>query len=416
MKNSRDERMHQVLLRGHATVAEILRADFGEYPPKGVDLAIEPKQEVTFYSMWLHSRDSLPERIWDLWDTKATARVHNGKYEIYVKSTRKCAATMGHEATHILQYANRELNDEYDLERQSDKIMDDFRNAGKDIGVQKEPSYYEQGVEIQARMHACLAAGYPQWGRLPGNKKELWAALIACGVEAPDEIIRELQESKSGCASLNAFSPVRDVSFVSLMTRSYIFGATIGIMGDQILVHGLPITPVAFLVLAAIGIGIGGGGYAARAGLSLAFPRLRSVTPPDSADGINKAQKVLDSDEKKVLFWKDALPKLYGDLLEMYGDVQGRARLGLGENERPLGNWFYELRKGDYKRGDFRRWAKAIGPGNREEALSRLFISEKFGSKKRNDVLLTWALRRELGKKARPVPVSELKKCSVLNF
>ncbi len=46
------KRMNEIWRKGFATNAEILRADFNEWPASGIDLAIEPKQNVSFLPLW----------------------------------------------------------------------------------------------------------------------------------------------------------------------------------------------------------------------------------------------------------------------------------------------------------------------------------------------------------------------------
>ena len=92
---------------------------------------------------------------------------------------------------------------------------------------------------------------------------------------------------------------------------------------------------------------------------------------------INKAQRGFDACSVDNAFWTDLLPPLYGNLLEMYGDAKGRARMGLGDNDALTGSWLQILRKDSdlYGVDDMRRWVNALTPQQKKEAFGVVGLS-----------------------------------------
>jgi len=128
----------------------------------------------------------------------------------------------------------------------------------------------KKGVEVQARLHEIMIDGYKRWGRMPQNRDELWAAMKNAGVKPPPEIAQHL-------SSLPENSGARH--FLSCKKGGII----------------------------------------------------------DKAIGtISEIQAVVNSFSKagKDTFWRQTLPELYSDLIEMYGDRPGRERFGLGINPK----------------------------------------------------------------------------------
>jgi len=73
----------------------------------------------------------------------------------------------------------------YHCREDSSKSYNDIH----DIPLPDNIDYLREGIEIQARLHEIMVAGYGLWGELPNNRKELWAALVSSGIwRVPDEV------------------------------------------------------------------------------------------------------------------------------------------------------------------------------------------------------------------------------------
>ncbi len=267
----RDRLADQLLLRGYATMRELLTASFGEWPPKGLD--IDPAV--------LHEQKIALEPLTGAAENEYAEASPIGAARRFIRVARekslaqgRLAATLGHEVTHILQgdHAGRKKASFFKRKvaapAEAACIMTDFISDPDNLSfrfqrvvARKEPDkdrlgYFSQGIEIQARLHEILTEGYAKaWHRLPATRDELWQALRAAGLKMPPEVRGALDGEWSS--------------------------------GFQV--------PVA----------------------------------------VGKINSLLDSlsDKGKAAFWTDALPALYADLIEMYGDKPGRSRFGLGENK-----------------------------------------------------------------------------------
>lgn len=452
MSDPREQRMNQLLLRGHATVAEIMRADFGEWPPNGVELAVEPKQDVKLLSMWRACNKTQLERSEKLGAEKkgkksrrilpgfiirgiikagltmmASGAILGKRIEpvrtIYLNSflSYSRASTTGHEATHIMQTDHAKTLKDAEYKSISDEITLGFWKTAKRQSFakrtwervqgkhnekeQKEESaaYYQRGREIQARMHQILAAGYSKWGCVPTTKEELWAALIGGGVKPPEEVMRALQQSPSGKAALEKFITVRNLSQIwddvkNSAKLAFALGGSAFAITTITGVTGAVSLPMALLLWGKM-VAMLGVSTAVCTGLySTTQEAAHKFSGLSAGRDISGIQKKINTGENKVAFWDSVLPQVYGDLLEMYGDTQGRARMGLGHNEKLIGSWLNLLREdhGVYDHGDFQRWAKAIGKEKAAEALQTITQSAE-EERKPNDAAIIQAIAEQYG-------------------
>jgi hypothetical protein len=131
-------------------------------------------------------------------------------------------------------------------------------------------NYFTSETEVQARLHEVMVHGYAGWQKMPTNKTELWAALANYGLTPPRAIRKELEASEQGRQALSDFR----------------------------------VSP------------------AARHRMRMAIRDLGYAH--DFA--VFKAHK--------EAYWQTGIPRIYGALLELYGDGPGRARLDAGVNPR----------------------------------------------------------------------------------
>lgn len=190
--------------------------------------------------------------------------------------------TVGHEHVHVLQVHDENKTGFIATSQEKGrcaKLADDARAKNPLLGfvylVDNVASfgmthYFRKDEEIQARLHTVLAKGYREgWHKLPATKHELWGALISAGLSAPAAIRREVEQSaESGVADFYKKS------------------------------------------------------------VSGAFARATQKVTNVHVAQLNAAQASLISSEAKERHWREVLPYLYGHLVELYGDLSGRQRMG----------------------------------------------------------------------------------------
>jgi len=279
--DKREGMANQLLMRGHASMMEILTASFGEWPPRGLkinpNVLHEQRVELKPLLEEICGRGNYVGKP-EIELNKAECEKYNGLH-----------STMGHEAVHILQgnnsYGGRGSMIKgmvymlFGMDKPASNIImkkltsrkegglcEAFTRVANASGLDKwreEISYIRQGTEVQARIHQIMIEGYPRWGKMPANSDEFYAAMQNAGLKLPPEIEQRLES--------------------------------------------LPVNSSAY-------------GF-------LACAKGRCVKVPD-------IQVISDSlaDSGKNIFWNKTLPALYADLIEMYGDVQGAKRFGLGAN------------------------------------------------------------------------------------
>lgn len=291
-----------LVLRGQASVDELLKASYGEWPPKGLEIVRQNPQMVHFDSIMriaenLPGPDTVTGQVQKEW--KALTQINgaanqSGPREMRLNHFRLgfmpaltgytgLPDAMGHEVTHTLQgdYHARAIGASKDP---------DLRQAIGDRDVLFYPSdatsraffshtdhnllaqwdnrtlglfdELRDSTEIQARIHQIMAHGYQSWKQLPTSTEQFLVAMQSSGLRVPKEVMDTLDSSPTLAEARRLFPPV--------------------------------------------------------------------ASHPASGD-INLVQYALTPEGQKI-FWNESMPALYGHLLENYGDGPGRARMGLGEN------------------------------------------------------------------------------------
>ncbi len=134
------------------------------------------------------------------------------------------------------------------------------------------PEYFSQPIEIQARIHEIMAWGSQQWGRMPQSFIEVQVALMNAGLNISEDKRQDLLSTQEGQKAAIDFA-----------------------------VNEAP------------------------------FDHLKA-----DIKHINLAYQYADTDELQAQMWDKLYTGLYGSLLEMYGDMDGRAKLGLGSSLTPV--------------------------------------------------------------------------------
>ncbi len=292
--DKREMMANQLIMRGHATMLELLTASFGEWPPKGIEIdkSILHNQVVKLSAF---DNDNLNGQASS---TKKKDRFINMNQDL-VASHQGVNSTLGHESIHILQGDNAfRKKDTFGAqmgfgakmatslfgqeEPTGDIIMSNILEH-KDIGglcnefndsvrgldrndwraALKRINYLREGIEIQARIHQIIIDGYPNWKEVPASPDAFFAAMKRAGIQLPPEIEKRLAELPSN-------SPA----------RKFLEGGA---------------------------------------------PKAKNVVKK-----VGEINKVTASFEKngQQIFWNKIMPALYADLITMYGDKNGAKKMG----------------------------------------------------------------------------------------
>lgn len=321
MTDPRESAANALLMRGSASELDILRVNYGTWPPRGLDIVtdahlqhqvsllpmtnlrgISPEMAVT-HQHSLGAADGGSDRA--IWlDSKKI------KSSLVAMRPSRFNSVLAHEMTHIGQAdradpyrKNQDVgknlaahayngsaqishtNYPQDSMRYSEGVMLELTEPKAAINsspllparqTQTSPltsnlppgiSYLQEGVEVQARMGQIMAESHPNWSHLPQNRTELWVAMWSTGLNPPQDIYREISSN--------------------------------------------PDLPA----------------------LKKKFPAARIAYVGQIASELQVAVDHLPSEQTRAKFWRETMPAMYGDLIEGMGDRHGRARMGLGHNE-----------------------------------------------------------------------------------
>jgi hypothetical protein len=300
--DKREEIANQLLMRGHATMMELLTVSFGEWPPKGLDINPEIKHGQVVKLIPMGGQAAM-----------ALATMPTRKQELWIKLNKELTqqyggalySTMGHEMVHLLQgdhstrlhkgflgkikeffvgeegLVSENIVEEFTSRKGNAFLSSGLSSAFKRIDGKRTMSHQDElmfrmsmlilsrGSEIQARIHQIVMDGYPRWGKVPADRDEFFAAMKNSGFQLPPEIEKQLE-------ALPADSGARG------------------------------------------------------------FLSCESPTSKTCVQKVAEIHKIINAlpEKSRDAFWKEAMPALYSDLIEMYGDKPGRGRFGLGENPK----------------------------------------------------------------------------------
>ncbi|MFP4098318.1 MAG: hypothetical protein ACLFP8_06225 [Alphaproteobacteria bacterium] len=301
--NVNDRRVQMVnalLSDGSATVDQINRATFGEWPPKGLDIVIENTQRVTFaelvddlgeyqskQAMETLLKMHLAEATMEGPDRIVTLNLLPLQIIPRLNEKSNIVEAVRHETLHIITGDGADgatqiyghdggyevLQSQMSLENGDPvaKIFDEHTNTRYLTRESPERlefiKYINESQELQAHMGSTIAEGYQSWGRVPNTKEQFFVAMKNAGVDIPDQVMEQFKGSPTLKETQHIFSgqPLSDAPFVRK---------------------------------------------------------------------INLSQSIL-TDAGKAEFWNEGMTRLYADYLEGLGDGPGRARFNLGANPRP---------------------------------------------------------------------------------
>jgi len=303
MTDKRIQRADQLVERKSASVDELLEMSFGEWPPRGLDIVHKNPQIVALttsaHDFWCQVNGKRPSGQRVTSDKKGTwgkaslygARVIFFNKQLLDECPSEKALVLGHETTHTLQGDHfcrvRDIMGRAGVETYgrigdtiSNRVVGEaakFRKGTlgkifyKGTKYQYNMDHYAPGVEVQARLHEALIAGYPTWDHLPQNRDEFFFAMKSVGLALPDTLKLAMENHPDKGKLMKAFRHAKDSSLPD---------------------------------------------YSFLRGIEIIYQHLTKQGKED--------------------FWHKAMPRLYADLIEMYGDRWGRERLELGQNETHL--------------------------------------------------------------------------------
>lgn len=302
--NDKSEKEAKRLLKqGYATVGELLAASFGEWPPKGLDInpAVTHGQKVDFkpFMEGFEARHGVFSRISERTSTMGRASLAG---ERYIRINRllctalprlagrsDLAQVMGHEAVHSLQ-------------------GDNYYRAAEIFGT-------EQGAKI--RQNQPLPTSTMIMGHLAAVQESFPQGKLTKAFRSVTRLVRPSLKYLSGGVETQAF--LHDA-----ITTGYRRWGRLPVDRKELwqAMVGFGLTPPKEV----------------KAWLS-ALPAddpsrlFRSSPMGEGGRNLNAIEQSL-SKKARAVFWEITMPAIYSDLIEMYGDLPGRARFGFGPNTK----------------------------------------------------------------------------------
>ncbi len=290
----RNQMAERLLFRGHATLSEILAVSFGEWPPKGLNVTGSNQQRVDFVSLSKLFNTSDEKILLEKGrDALGFANSGNNR-EIWISDQARgsgasaglLASILGHEGAHILQFDHQSR----------------ARSAfGVVLGDRLAQSYSKpvSGLVADSVFGRHTEEERLQQAQKPFEGRKFGIDYLKDGVEIQARIHEIMIEGYPKWGQL----PQNREQFLVAMQSA-----------------GLKLSPPTRNEL-------------------MASPQYEEAkrlfgtpAPAPVAEEINLARSTL-TDAGKFSFENDALPRMYADLIEMYGDREGRARFGYGVNE-----------------------------------------------------------------------------------
>lgn len=314
LKNKLPERYPEMIgmyAKGEANSLDILRTDFGHWPPNGLDIVRPPDFDIKFKSIFgtfaglsrffpsltsafltAQLSKSSPISAAIFFAIATAARVMalggfvkkkeptiflNDGYRLlgrFQGGRRYLSHIISHEFKHVLQGRDS-------IESLSSSINGDRKDIASMLeeDVSEHKKYLAEECEIQARLHTVIVGAYHQFERMPTNYEELIAALHSQGVKIPDIALRHARSTLQGRQAFSFY--VKD---------------------DE----------------------------------------LHDRYADKSAIGdLNSVLEAVRQEHQKQ-FSAEILPFIYGDLLELYGDRYGAKRMGHTHNVQ-LREVFYKM-------------------------------------------------------------------------
>jgi len=315
-EDKREQFAKQLIARGYASVDELLTVSFGEWPAKGLDIVHKNPRRVilTNSPTDFYQQSSCREMV--TWKEMASRMQeafamsnYTGKQRIiYVNEQRLSKSAYYNRVKALAPETAGILHGDYSV--RCDEIM------GKDGGMARigwvcydavtKATYgrFKKENFIKNLFNAISDAIFNKIDPYEGYDEgySLGSYMSALGVQ------ERLHEALvAGYPSWGCLPQNKDEFFFAMKSVGFTLTRAIERMIEN---------------------------HPAKAELERIFPRLKDQDSPKDRfiRGIEFFVSGL-TDKGKRYFWYDAMPQIYGNLIEMYGDRLGRQRMGYGVNE-----------------------------------------------------------------------------------
>lgn len=326
VSNPRERMANKLLMQGHASVDELLQASFGEWPPKGLDIVGTNNQRVNLISLWkmnsrfdpehtglLHQAKVLKHQLTDTFNIAGRATIGgervigiNKLNTFYVSRLNMLMTgriwsaltggkedgthtTLGHETAHILQGDHYWRAQDVFGYANSQKIWLSQKNAASNEIVSRVFEEHQAKPSILTRLFDMVSGS-------------LGSSYFKEGLE----IQARLHEIVTDGYQRWGIVPQNRIEFFAAMENS-------GFKLPESIRKEMNESPEIDAI-------------------RRTFSGKPVSNETSAVNDITFAEKLL-TPEGRVAFWDKAMPGLYADLIEMYGDGPGRERFGLGKND-----------------------------------------------------------------------------------
>ncbi len=327
VSNPRERMANKLLMQGHASVDELLQASFGEWPPKGLDIVGTNSQRVNLISLWkMNSHLYKPEHMNLLLKAKTLQHQLTETFNIAGKATVTGERVIGINKLNTF-YLNR-LN--LLLSGRIWSALTGGNENGTHTTLGHETAHILQGDHY---WRAQGVFGYANSQKIWSNQKNA----------ASNEIVSRIFEEHEAKRSI--LTRLFDMVSGSLGSGYYKQGLEIQARLHEIVTDGyqrwgvVPQNRIEFFAA------MENSGFKLPASIRAEMneaPEIDAIrqtfsgkpvsNETNAMNDITFAEKLL-TPEGRVAFWDKAMPGLYADLIEMYGDGPGRERFGLGKND-----------------------------------------------------------------------------------
>ncbi|MGZ9096901.1 MAG: hypothetical protein ACXW30_01225 [Micavibrio sp.] len=189
--------------QGEVPSLSILKADFGHWPPQGLDI-VRPPAKTTEFQKYTAPLGFLTTAYVD--NSESANRIYINRAAslsaLFNLASADFADTVSHEHIHILQknMMRAGISDPFGRNRKH-KLNDAFKPF---IGSMAK--YLCEEDETQVRIHQIVAHHYRQFQQLPLNPHELWALLKVEGVKINSPLVDSMLDSAEGIKARYKFS------------------------------------------------------------------------------------------------------------------------------------------------------------------------------------------------------------------
>lgn len=179
--------LNDLFAAGQANAIDILTADFGHWPPKGLSPIDTPDIAIDFKTFF-HVRKAYRALVLDATPTTIQINKRNLLSRVFNPVSADLGHTLSHENVHVLQHVIMHGKGLIPLR---ENYVDFLRPW-----IDKNSGSYNANIdEIQANLHAIVSDHYRRTQKMPLNVGELWALLRTERVMVKSAYVDDLLEN-----------------------------------------------------------------------------------------------------------------------------------------------------------------------------------------------------------------------------